>query len=529
MAIPLDKYKITPEQSQQKLQEISLERYKLNQQKIAQSEPLFSVGKALGNIPSSAMGVVSGIAGALTHPIQTITGLGRIGAGAIQSIPGIGGAYTKRTTETGKTAMLEENRQAFQNVKEFFVNRYGTPQKAIKSLEQDPVGVALDVSILLSGTGTLLKSAKLGKLAAITEPVTAGAKVTKAILKPPIKGLGILGREALGVTTGAGGETLRVAYQSAKTGGGKFIQALRGQISQQDVLNSAKEGLQTIKSQRAEAYKSQLTGIQATTGKVLSLEPLKTNINSLLSHYNIKSSKVGKLDFSKSTIADTAEQKRISSVVEETMKWSDNTPVGIDILKRRLDDFFTTSGQGRALTNAIRNGVNNLLNKEVPGYAEMTKGYRDASQLISELERTLSLKGTSAVDTTLKKLTSALKRDADFRRELLTKLDDATKADVAGQIAGAILNPVVPSGLIGRSVFASGPVAALFSGSVNPSMFTSIALSSPRIVGEFLNALGITARYAENIQKFLSKIKAVETARNIERPLFQAGRLKENQ
>ena len=167
-----------------------------------------------------------------------------------------------------------------------------------------------------------------------------------------------------------------------------------------------------------------------------------------------------------------------------------------------------------------------LVSEKNPAYKGMLKDYSVKSNLIHELESTLSLKQGVSIDTVLTKLSSALKRDHSFRRELLQKLDDATKQDIAGQVAGSLLNPTVPSGLIGRSIFAGGPVAALLTGSLSPTLFSSLLFASPRVVGEFLNALGISQRYASNIIEFLQKVKAGQRGSATAKSLFQLGRLK---
>lgn len=533
MAINLEQFKISPEEQQNKLQKVPLDQFKehpsgeLPLAPKKQDDGKFSFGSLMGNIIPSAGRFIGGIAEAVTNPMDTLKGLGQIGAGAFQSIPGIREAYDRNVTEKGKP-ILEQNRQAFQNIKTFFSDRYGSPEKAIASLEEDPVGVAADLSILLMGGGSLLKSAKLGKLATATEPITAASRTLKTIIKPITKGTTLLGKESLGVTTGVGGETLKTAFDAARMGSTKFKEALRGSISQKDVLTAAKEGLDAIKTQRGNAYKAQLKNIKGMDN-VIDMKPTFKKIMDSLDEYNITIGKEGKLNFSKSTIADATEQSRIAKTVNETLKWKDNTPIGLDTLKRRLGDFQSTSNQGNALASSIKSKVVNVLEKNVKGYKEMTKGYGETSTLINEIERTLSLKSTAAVDSTLRKLTSALRADSSFKRELLTKLDDATKADVAGQVAGSILNPIVPSGLIGRSIFAGGPAAIfLGSGTISPLMLQPLLMSSPRVIGEFLHAIGIGAKYADNIMAFLEKMKVAQTGRTASRSLFQAGRLQLN-
>lgn len=495
-------------------------------------QPKEYIGETISNIPSSGKRFLGDIKTAITHPIETITGLGKIGAGAIQSIPGISELYTERAKETGKTSLLEENKQAFQNVKNFFIERYGNPERISETIKNDPVGFAIDLSTIASGGASLTaKSPRLvgissafSKAGMATEPITATARTIKATTKIPLNLTGRLATESLGVSTGVGGEVIREALKNPSP---EFTAALRGITTKDNILTGARDALQSLKENRAKTYQTQLSGIEKIKNKI-DFSPAKQNIENKLKNYNIKRIKNGTLDFSKSTIADIAEQKRISSVVEETLRWKDYTPKGLDILKRRLDDFFTTSGQGRALTNSIRKNVDDLLIKNVEGYQDMVKGYQQATSLIKEIENTLSLKPGARIDTTIRKLTSAMKQDNEFRKILVMTLDDLTKKDLTGSLAGAALNPVVPSGLIGRSIFATGlaglgSLAGILT--LNPSLFAGLIVSSPRIVGEFLRALGLSNQYISNFVKVLQRTGITEKTRLFEKGLFQAGRL----
>jgi len=489
-----------------------------------ETQSKFSLGKMMGNIIPSAGGFVKSIGTAIAHPIETAKSIGKIGLGAAEKlIPG-----------------EQAHEQSFNQVKDYFVDRYGGIDNLLKSLESDPVGVAVDVSVLFGGAGAGLKGisgagkvsaiGKAGKVASTIgraiDPITATTKAIKTIGIVPKKIMGTLGAESLGVTTGAGGEIIRTAFRSGKTASKEFTEALRGITTKDNVLTASRDALQTLKNTRSTTYQNQLNEISKIK-QVINATPLRAKIDGLLKDFNITRNKKGILDFSKSKIADTSEAKRIQAVVDETLKWKNNTPAGLDILKQRLDDFFTPSGQGRALTGSIRSEVKSLLSKNVKGYDAMVKGYEETSKLIKEIESSLSLKAGTSADTTIRKLASALKRDADFRKELLVKIDDLNKSDIAGQIAGAVLNPFVPSGLIGRSIFASGPISALFTGfsSVSPTLFSGLAFSSPRVVGEFIRALGLGSRYAENISKAVSKIYEAG-GRTTTKSLFQLGRLK---
>src|SRR3990167_5826767 len=421
----------------------------------------FSLEETLLNIPSSAGRFIGDIYSAVRHPLQTVQGLADIVSGGLEKGIVSGVEAVKPGTFPGKPTEREEK---FNAVIDFFVQRYGSMDKIKKTVQEDPVGFLGDVSLALTGGGAVLKGAgtvsKIQKVAQAgktiqvaglaIEPLTLIGKGAYITTYPIRKVGGTLARESLGVTTGAGGEVIKEAFRNPTP---EFTQALRGQTSVENILTGAREGLHTLREQRATAYRTALEGIKESK-KVIDIKPFKRSIDDKLKKFGIKVDPNGNLDFSKSVIADRAEAVRISQFIEELRRWNDATPAGLDILKQRLDDFYTPSGRGTALTTEISSELKQILRKEIPGYTEMTKGYAEASEVIKEIERTLSLKPGAAVDTTLRKLMSTLRQNNEFRRTLVNKLDELTEKNITSQIAGASLAPGVPSGLIGRSVFA---------------------------------------------------------------------------
>lgn len=439
--------------------------------------------RTVSNIPSSGKKFVGDIFNAVTNPIETVKSLGKVALGGVQkAVPG-----------------EQKSEEDFENVVRFFQERYGGKDAIIKTIEEDPVGFVADLAGLFTGTGAVAKGAGLTKAsqtlsraASAIEPLGVATKATGAVARPIAKGAGLFGREALGITTGAGGEVIESAFKAAAgTSRPEFKAALRGTITQDNILTSTREALNTLKDQRSATYQSQLKKIKGLDKK-LDFSAVNNAVDDALAKWNIKLGKGGKLDFSGSKIADAGEQKRIATVIREVKNWKDKTPLGLDTLKQRLDDFYTPSGQGLALTQSIRNSVKNTLVKNVKGYAEMTSEYSKASDMIDEIQRTLSLTGKATPDATIKKLISAIKTDVGFKKALVQKLDDLTDADVGAQLAGTSLSQQVPSGLIGRSIIAGAGAKALgfLGGSGGLGWLIPLAGSSPRLVGEFLNALG---------------------------------------
>lgn len=102
-----------------------------------------SVGGFIGNVAKSAVNNVAGIGSALLHPIQTAKNIGNTALGAAQLlVPGEQGSE-----------------QYARDLGNFYKERYGGLSNIGETLYNDPVGVALDASTLLSGAGALAKGA----------------------------------------------------------------------------------------------------------------------------------------------------------------------------------------------------------------------------------------------------------------------------------------------------------------------------------------------------------------------------------
>lgn len=130
----------------------------------------FSAGRMIGNIPKSAGQFLGGIAGAVVHPIETVKTLGKVAAGGVEKlIPG-----------------QQAEERYFNSLTDFYKQRYGSFDKFLQSLENDPVGVISDASIVLTSGGALV--AKIGtiskagqitsKIGNIINPLTPVGKLT---------------------------------------------------------------------------------------------------------------------------------------------------------------------------------------------------------------------------------------------------------------------------------------------------------------------------------------------------------------
>ena len=130
---------------------------------------------AISNIPSSASKFAENMAQPFIHPIETVKNLASIGKGVLQ--------------KTGLMSGDDATKYA-DAVGAFLVARYGSKEAIYETLATDPVGLAADISMVLTGGGSIAARApgiigRAGEIAAATgrviDPVNiaaAGAKGT---------------------------------------------------------------------------------------------------------------------------------------------------------------------------------------------------------------------------------------------------------------------------------------------------------------------------------------------------------------
>lgn len=475
-----------------------------------QSDP--SLGGFIKNIGTSGFGAVKNLLSAAIHPIDTIEGIAKI----------LGGA-TASTFTLGQKSTPE-----FDGFINFLKDRYGTVDNIKKTAYEDPVGFLIDVSTVLDAGGSAL--AKVGDVSKISEISKAGEIASKVgevtnpinmagkVAKPIISKTGNVASEILGFGTGAGGGAVKEAFNNPSKG---YYEGLRGKVSPEAIVSEAKQALGEAKSNRATTYQNQLAEVKNITSK-LDLSPLQSELDNQLNKFGIKVKK-GTLDFSSSTISDTADKTKVQQAFDDITRWSKKpenlTPAGVDTLKRRLGNLFSPTSDVRALTTSLKKITDKILKDNVPGYTEMTKSYEQASNFITDVTKGLSLSDKASTDTALRKLSSALKQNNEFRTELVKQLEDIGGKDLTGKIAGYNLSSVLPRGLFGKLV-EGGTLLSAFQGMthlISPATLAALATTSPRLVGEVLGGLGISKQVSSEIITTLQKSRFAK-------PLKQLGK-----
>ena len=456
---------------------------------------------ALTNLPGSAVSMLNDVGTTLTHPMDTAQGLGEMAFGAAEKlIPG-----------------EQQHEQQFDTLVEAFGQKYGSLEVLNTTIAEDPASVLLDMSALLTGGGMAMAKvpglASMGKtMAQLGEMVDPLRLAAKAGSKASDIGGGTVSR-VIGATTGEG----QAAIEQAKRGTGLtsetsgFVKGMRGKTSGEDVLQDAQSALGEVKRQRGETYRARLEEI-GKDARNIDIRPIKQKLSELMSRkrYNITLDAEGGLDFSRSTIGRDA-QGEITALIEDVSKWGtregDNTALGLDTLKRKLDDFYHPSKNSRAFVTDLRNTVKDKIVEAVPEYATMTREYEQVTKMTNEMERALSLGDRASMDTAIRKLTSTTRDNFAFRHTLLKELEVASGRDLAAEIAGLNMAKITPRSLTGKLAAGSTGGAAV-TGTISPWLASMAAVTSPRLMGEFLNAVGFAKNEVSGAISVLKKTGA---------------------
>jgi len=497
-----------------------------------EAPPKKSIGGFVSNVGTNVVDVAKGLATAVTHPIQTVKNVGTA-AGNIM----IGTAEKLAGAPPGS-----EEQTAFESVVKPFVRAYKNPVQipgmVFDYLYEKPVDVAMLAS---AGLGMAGKAAKLGGLgktakvlgtaATVTDPLTVPLKVAKPIAGAIRK----VAKETTGALTGGGPGFI----EEAAKGSPAFTKAMRGKLTGEEVVAHAKDALQSLRDQRGNAYRNELTKVRATPG---TLTNVKANLDQELTalmqpdQFQIGTSMVwkgrhakNKLDFSQSPLVKNRDV--VQRAIEDITDWSDDTALGLDNLKKRLSKYIDQvekQSPAEVFLTRLENNLSKGLKGAIPEYEKMTKGYAEATNLIKDIESNLMLKkqgatfpiGRITADNTLRRLSSALRENFEMRKDLMRALGNKSGMDIPAEVAGYVANQWIPRGGMGKVLAAGGGV--YFLKYINPKFWPILFASSPRVVGEFLSAYG---KAAKAVGPKVSKVAGIARKPEVLAPLGMAGRV----
>lgn len=491
-------------------------------QPIAAPKPL-SYGEvakqALLNTPKSAMQFAQDIVQPFIHPIDTATSIVDIGKGVIQKVRELSPPEARGSAPAMDTA-------AANAVGDFFVKRYGGIENLKNTIATDPVGFASDAAAILTGGGTLAAKAPgmIGKAGSLT--ASAGRLVDPLT---PVVAAGKAVPNVLGFSTGAGPTSINEAFQAGRSGNERLANLLgqmRGTESSNAPVKSAKDAVEKMRQDRANAYREGMFGQQGVTQDktVLDFKPIEDSIGEIKSRGTFKGQ-----------VIDESAAETWQKINEKVNTWKSlnpsefHTPEGLDALKKAISDIRDSTQYGTPAQNVADNvyqAVKKQIVDQAPTYGKVMEDYEEASKLLREMEKSLSISPNANIDTTVRKLQSILRNNANTnygrRVELGRELEKTGAADnLFPQLAGQSLSAITPRGLQGIGSAITAGSSALS----NPLLLPLLGLTSPRIVGESAAMAGRGAGLVDALRNYpgMDKINP-RVAREL---AYQLGRVQE--
>lgn len=461
----------------------------------------------LMNVPASAGKFAGDIYSAVTSPVETAKSLGMVAAGGMKNLmpESVQKFISSIASEPGKIDQAVEMANA---VGGEYAKKYGSVEGFKNAIATDPVGVMGDMSILLTGGGSAASklpgiAGRAGEAVANVGRTIDPLNVAVNAVSKPAKLAEMLGSNALGLTTGAGAQSIREAAKAGAAGGTKadaFLGQMRGNAPIEDVVATAKDALSEMYKTRSDAYKTGMGGVTKDKS-VLDFAPIDAAVT--------KAENIG--SFHGIPIRENAADAlaAIRSKIDE-FKAGDpaifRTVEGFDKLKQAISDIQQAQPYGspaRKVADEMYNAVKKEITTQAPAYAKTMGDYEQASALLKDIEGSLSLGKKANIDTSVRKLQSIMRNNANTnygRRADLGKQLEAAGADTLfPQLAGQMLSSATPRGIQGATS-ALGGAAAL---ATNPAMLPGLALTSPRLVGEAAYYGGKAGGAAQNIAKAL--------------------------
>jgi len=468
--------------------------------------------RAVKNLPSSFGNIVTGLAQAVTSPLQTAKSVLDLGAGILQNV----------LPESVVQTLGEDkaSREVANRVGQFYVDRYGSVEGAKRAIAQDPAGVLADAStLLMGGAGIARTGADIATIAsrgaitaprAIAQPLASAASAIDPLaiagrgVLATARGVGNVAAPLIGMQTGAGREAIAQAFEAGRRGGDvaeQFRANITGRADPTEVLDIAKSNLEQLNLLKQTEYRSGMVNIK-NDKTVLDFGDIDQSLKNAL----LKTQYEGKVV----NVRAADELQKVKDIVDEWRAANPqqfHTPEGLDALKKRIGDELESipfeQKNARAAVGEVYNSVKSSIQKQAPTYAKTMKAYSDASEQIREIERALSLGSKASKDTAVRKLQSLMRDNVQTNYNQRVKLAKELQRVGGGEfmpgLAGQALSSLTPRGL---QQITGGGLGALFAltGQL-PEALTVAATTSPRIMGEAAYGAGRVTGGLQNVAR----------------------------
>ena len=407
---------------------------------------------------------------------------------------------------------------AYEALKQYYTDRYGTVEGFKKALATDPASIVADVAGLVTGGATIAGktanvASKVTKIAALSDAAKAAEGFAQAASKiEPLamagsmtkRGLdvGKRGAEAVAVdlparVAGVTGEDVRQAFSAGKRGSQDFKAQLEGTGDVMDPIAKAEGALGELFQARSRDYSRRMAKMDKS--EVLDwadVDQALTDVESIGKHKGIDISSAADVWNEIYDIADQFRAKGLSTIED------------FDAMKRAVSTIASKYPVGtpqHKVAKDVARKINDTIVAKAPVYANIMKDYRLASDTLSDIKASMSIDAKSA-DTTLGKLQRAAAGRGPRGRTVLDLLESTKSGKGLGDmLAGQNLRGGEAQGF---APTLSAP-AAMAAGDPSP---LATLLVTPRGLGQKAYSLGEKYGVAERGAQAVARTQPAQRA-----------------
>lgn len=456
----------------------------------------FSEGAAtaLANIPHSLANRGRELEQVVTHPLETLRGIGRLGLGAGDLLAEQFGA---EPTENSNLV-----RQAGQSFKEGFTkeNMLADPTRPIADVASLIVPFAPKGSSLLGRVGRAAQMAADPIGEAALPIARKGAQVARDVGSRSARIIGDAAAEGLGFSTGKQAPRIREAWRAGREGELRdFMQSIRDQESKKAI---GREVIDALKEEERRLGKTKGAFVDANAETLVDATGLMDEVVAALAQQDI--TVTGRRDRLELVFPKKIDA-RAAAPIEEAVDLIADLPARaplkeMDDVKQRISQLFRQGRQSGVATTQLNNALRKRLDA-VPGYSEANADFARIKDFMGELEDELNIRTSTPKRPQGKPkqagrgIERAITEGAEDDLALLQRIEQVTGIPVRAKAAGQGLSQNLPGGLVARSVGA-GAIGGAAAGFVP---LATLPLFSPRLVGSLTALTGAGARQAEQI------------------------------
>lgn len=478
----------------------------------AKREPLSAADVAVGavkSIPHSVKELVSGIVSPVIHPIDTASSMFKLGSSIL-----------------GKMGVTDADPAMANAVGAYLADRYGGVENLKRTFATDPVGLAADASMILTGGGTAAARlpgimGRMGRVAATAgraiDPMMAAGKAAEAaaatkagqvVTEAAKSAAGTLASIPPALVTARNNRLFKEAAQAGFDANDAFLRHYKGEADLSEPVSAARKALEKMREARSQAYQSGMIPIKNDPA-ILDFKQIDKALSDARETYMHKGINIAPEETRK--LWDSIDKKVSEFRNKDPANY--HTPYDLDRLKFAIGNIRDNTQPGtldRKIAGDVYRAIRAEIVKQAPDYGAVMKDYEKSSDLINEVERAFSAGEKGSIDTALRKLQRVMRNNTaanfGYSEQLAKELERYGGKDLPAMLAGQELNSWVPRGISGITPTGMIGGGAMMGGIPGAGLGLALgAVTTPKVVGGATYAAGRAARALTRVPSYYSK------------------------